>query len=86
MNTKSSIISMGLGFSNQDNPGTGFLLSIDEVELMKNMAKSLKFPEDRDFLNRIANKEFITADEKVHMQQIFTKVTKRIKEEVSLSV
>jgi hypothetical protein len=86
MNTESSIISMEFNFSNQDKAGTGYLLSMDEVELVKNMARSLKSPEDRDFLNKIADKEFITAEEKNQMQQIFNKAAKRIKKEASLSV
>lgn len=86
MNTESSIISMELNFTNQNKAGTGYLLSMDEVELIKNMARSLNSSEDRDFLYKITEKEFITTEEKNQMQQIFTKAAKRIKDEASLSI
>lgn len=86
MNTESSIFSMELNFSNQNKAGTGYLLSMDEVELVKNMGRSLKNPEDRDFLYKIADKEFITTEEKNQMHQIFTKAADRIKKEASLSI
>ena len=86
MNSEDSIINMGIEFSHQDNAGTGFLLSMDEVELVRNMARSLKTQEDIKFLNTIADKEYITNEEKEEMHQIFKKAASRIKKEVSLTI
>lgn len=85
MMAESSGLHMGITFSNEDKAGNGFLLSMDEVELVKNMALSLKSQQDIDFLNTIADKEFVTVDDKEKMHRIFNKAAKRIQKESTLT-
>lgn len=85
MKNENSFIHLGIYFSHEDKAGTGFLLSIDEVELIKNMALSLNSQDDIEFLNQIVHKEFVTKEEKEVMSQIFLKAASKIKGDPTLS-
>jgi len=46
-------------------------LSADETQLIRNMADALPNKEDKTFLYHLAEKEYITKDEKGRMNRIF---------------
>ncbi|MDA3957453.1 hypothetical protein [Oceanispirochaeta sp.] len=72
-------------FHSRETPGKGTLLSSDEIQLFLNMAGSIKNPKDRDFIEKLAKKEFITAQERKEMDSIFLNAMSRIKQESSFS-
>ncbi|MDC7235179.1 MAG: hypothetical protein PQJ58_18240 [Spirochaetales bacterium] len=74
------------GLFKWDKSGDGFLLSTDELELVKNIALSLESEEEIVFLNKVAEKEYVTAEDKEKMMTIFAKATGKIREEASLSL
>lgn len=86
MNSEHSILNMGINFSHRDRSGGGFLLSMDEVELVRNMSHSLQDRDEQEFLLAIAEKEYITMSEKEKMEAIFIKEANKIKEEATLSL
>ncbi|MDC7240012.1 MAG: hypothetical protein PQJ50_06590 [Spirochaetales bacterium] len=59
--------------------GHGYLLSLDEAELLRNLAQSLNDVEDIGFLHFLAEKEYITESEKDSLWQIFIEATDRIR-------
>ncbi|QEN09008.1 hypothetical protein EXM22_13795 [Oceanispirochaeta crateris] len=69
----------------KETPGKSFLLSSDDIQLILNMAESLKDPTDRKFIKKLAKKEYITNEEKKEMDRIFIEAISKIRSNPSVS-
>ena len=80
MNHETKIIDPDMkDFSTHDKSGKGLLLSSDDIQLIRNMAGSLESLKDRDYIEKLAKKEFITEKEKKEMDHIFMSAISRLK-------